>query len=120
VEDQGLLLISPALHSTERKYGVTDFGLNGILSFFSTHQCNSLCSCWSKPGEISLQGDSFRPTRVTAMEIPRSTSKSKRQSTGASKSRSFRKSAQNISKELKMSSVKEENDGEKEEDVEEG
>ena len=54
------------------------------------------------------------------MEIPRSTSKSKRQSTGASKSRSFRKSAQNISKELKMSSVKEEKDGEKEEDVEEG
>lgn len=38
------IITDPAIHSIERKYGSTDLGLIGMISFFNTHVCNDLCS----------------------------------------------------------------------------
>jgi hypothetical protein len=41
----GFTLTDPVFHSTEHKHknGATDKGSNGILKFFETHKCGSLC-----------------------------------------------------------------------------
>lgn len=34
----------PAIHSKSRQYGVTDFGVIGMASFFKRHVCNNFCT----------------------------------------------------------------------------
>ncbi|KAK3605439.1 hypothetical protein CHS0354_007522 [Potamilus streckersoni] len=36
-------LICPCIHSTEKEFGLTDNGENGIEEFFTFHKCNELC-----------------------------------------------------------------------------
>ncbi|KAJ1424547.1 kinase-like domain-containing protein [Ochromonadaceae sp. CCMP2298] len=36
-------LTDPAIHSSSRRYGSTDYGRNGQRNFFKTHVCNPLC-----------------------------------------------------------------------------
>ena len=46
----GVVLTDPVIMSAERAYGPTDLGQEGIISFFSHHQCNEYCRrSWRKP-----------------------------------------------------------------------
>jgi hypothetical protein len=46
----GVVLTDPVILSQHRKYGPTDLGRDGIITFFSRHRCNQFCSrSWSKP-----------------------------------------------------------------------
>ena len=50
VNQQGAILTDPAVHSQNRRYGITDLGKEGICSFFHGHECNEYCSSsWTKP-----------------------------------------------------------------------
>lgn len=46
--DNDYKFTDPAIHSVQRKYGGTDLGSEGIMLFFLTHKCNSLCSRWPR------------------------------------------------------------------------
>lgn len=70
--DQGLVLVSPTLHTQDQTYGVTDFGSKGIRSFFLTHKCNHICKGWSRPSEVFLhQGAALDADRGTHMMAPK-------------------------------------------------
>jgi hypothetical protein len=50
IDHLGPVLTDPAVHSQNRRFGVTDLGRQGMSSFFSEHVCNSYCqSSWTKP-----------------------------------------------------------------------
>jgi hypothetical protein len=45
-----VVISDPVIHSMNRKFGVTDLGREGILTFFARHKCNNYCSInWAKP-----------------------------------------------------------------------
>jgi Alpha-kinase family len=57
------VLTDPVLLSRSGKYGVTDFGLEGMRSFFKEHRCNEFCSrSWPLPSHPTQR---FRPTVPT-------------------------------------------------------
>jgi hypothetical protein len=37
------VLTDPAIHSVDRSFGSTDFGILGMKWFFETHECNDVC-----------------------------------------------------------------------------
>lgn len=43
VSGRDITLTDPAIHSIERKYGGSDFGIYGIAAFFKVHKCNHCC-----------------------------------------------------------------------------
>lgn len=42
-EDECYFLTDPALHSADRRFGMTDLGFKGIENFFYYHECNDWC-----------------------------------------------------------------------------
>ena len=42
-------LTDPAIHSRDKKFGLTDCGSIGMLVFFATHKCNWICENFRKP-----------------------------------------------------------------------
>lgn len=46
-------LTVPNIHSVSHKYGQNDLGMDGILRFFSRHNCNEICKSWPKPNLYS-------------------------------------------------------------------
>lgn len=43
-------LTVPNIHSSSHMYGQNDVGMDGIMKFFSRHNCNEICKSWPKPG----------------------------------------------------------------------
>ncbi|KAF9381752.1 hypothetical protein BGX21_002004 [Mortierella sp. AD011] len=50
VYSDGIVLTDPVVMSTDRRFGPTDLGKDGIDSFFHHHVCNNFCrSSWTRP-----------------------------------------------------------------------
>lgn len=50
VFNKGIALTDPVIMSNKRRFGPTDLGREGMLSFFSRHECNQFCRHhWQKP-----------------------------------------------------------------------
>lgn len=48
--NKGLALTDPVILSNNRRFGPTDLGREGMLAFFSQHECNQYCmSHWQRP-----------------------------------------------------------------------
>ena len=97
VSEDVFVLVCPTLHSVDRVYGVTDFGYQGIRSFFSTHKCNSLCFNWLKPKDLMLDGNCCVATESTMMAKPKS-KQVRLNNNNYSRSRSPRRSSQSSNK----------------------
>lgn len=46
-----IIITDPVLHSSDRRFGITDLGPTGITTFFSNHKCSPHCAAnsWYKP-----------------------------------------------------------------------
>lgn len=61
----GIVLTDPVILSRSRRYGVTDLGPEGMVSFFTQHRCNEFCQrSWELP---SRPVQRFRPVSGTLM-----------------------------------------------------
>jgi hypothetical protein len=50
IYSDGAVLTDPVVMSADQKYGPTDLGREGIVTFFARHVCNQYCrSSWTKP-----------------------------------------------------------------------
>lgn len=48
--NKGIALTDPVILSNSRRFGPTDLGREGMLAFFSNHQCNQFCDAsWHRP-----------------------------------------------------------------------
>ena len=66
VYSDGVVLTDPAILSCDQRYGPTDLGEKGIISFFEEHVCNEFCrSGWLRPSD---QISSYAPRRGSTME----------------------------------------------------
>jgi hypothetical protein len=55
VEQWGVTLVDPVIHSQEMEFGATDLGPSGISNFFGNHKCNEYCNPeWLKPDDMNL------------------------------------------------------------------
>ena len=69
----GLVLTDPVILSRSAgRYGPTDLGTAGILTFFSQHVCNDFCSArWTKPKDARAVLPVVDGTSMTAATPPR-------------------------------------------------
>ncbi|KAI9553924.1 hypothetical protein GHT06_019194 [Daphnia sinensis] len=68
VYKDGFVLTDPVIMSTNREYGPTDLGAEGISTFFASHRCNQFCKIqWLVPHD---QRKHFNVQKGTAMELP--------------------------------------------------
>ena len=49
-------LTDPVILSSNREYGVTDMGIEGMAMFFMHHKCNALCQRYRKPTIFDFMG----------------------------------------------------------------
>jgi len=64
----GFIITDPVVMSTNRVYGPTDLGPEGISTFFARHKCNRYCNAqWMKPVDKKVYFDS---SKCTSMALP--------------------------------------------------
>jgi len=64
-ETNAAVLTDTAIHSAKKEFGVTDYGQQGISTFFCQHKCNRFCQpYWRKPQD---QTQYYRSQEGTSM-----------------------------------------------------
>lgn len=65
VNTHGAIITDPAVHSQSRRFGVTDLGREGIVTFFTHHRCTRFCrDSWVRP---KTTGEYYRRQKGTMM-----------------------------------------------------
>lgn len=68
IYSDGAVLTDPVVMSEDRKFGPTDLGREGIITFFSRHVCNEYCrSAWNKPHRPVAYFDEQKGTSMVAV-----------------------------------------------------
>ena len=68
VYKDGYVITDPVIMSTTKEYGPTDFGSEGISTFFARHKCNKYCDKnWMLPEDKKVY---FKMQKGSAMMLP--------------------------------------------------
>eukprot|EP00929_Paragymnodinium_shiwhaense_P010704 TRINITY_DN115580_c0_g1_i1.p1 TRINITY_DN115580_c0_g1~~TRINITY_DN115580_c0_g1_i1.p1 ORF type:complete len:411 (+),score=42.32 TRINITY_DN115580_c0_g1_i1:85-1317(+) len=62
------LITDPAIHSSDKRYGVSDLGFAGIEHFFFHHKCNHLCKALEISGDRVRGVDRFAVKRESSYD----------------------------------------------------